>query len=402
MNFIDGYKTAGKVYLHDEWDVGSLLEIATISMGQSPDGSSYNENGVGVPLFNGPTEFGRLFPTGVKQWTTAPTKCCEAGDILFCVRGSTTGRMNIADQKYCLGRGLAAIRGNKEGNTRFIYYLINHYIDNFLAFSAGSTFPNVSRDNIAAVCLPLPPLIEQKKIAEILSTVDEHISETEGLIEKTKTLKQGMMQRLLTKGIGHTEFKETEIGRIPASWEVLGLERAAKIIMGQSPNSGSYNTTGKGLPFYQGKADFGDKYPITRVWCSESIKIAPPDSILISVRAPVGSINLSQVKSCIGRGLAAIVVEDARTRAYLYFYLQFFASKFEKVSQGSTFTAINSGDLYGFLVATPCIAEQEKISSMLSEIDAQIDAYKCKLDTLTRLKSGLMQQLLTGRIRVKV
>lgn len=282
----------------------------------------------------------------------------------------------------------------------WMFYVLQH--KDMTPFIKGGTRSKLNQQDLRRILVQLPPLSEQQKIAEILSTVDEHIGETEDLIEKTKTLKQGMMQRLLTKGIGHTEFKETEIGRIPASWEIVRLEQVAKIIMGQSPNSGSYNTTERGLPFYQGKADFGDKYPFTRVWCSEPVKIAPPDSILISVRAPVGAINLSLAKSCIGRGLAAIAVEDLRTRTYLYFYLQLFASRFEKVSQGSTFTAINSGDLNGFLVPSPYLVEQEKISSILTEIDDQADAYKSKLDALVRLKSGLMQKLLTGKIRVKV
>lgn len=409
MKAQDGYKVTDIGTIPEEWQVMPLGSVTTIVSGGTPntETAEYWENGV-IPWAT-PTDItsnGKYIYTTARFITRKGLESSAAvllptGSVLMTSR-ATIGACSINKVPMSTNQGFKSLIAGEKLYNEFLYYLMNCKTKTLMKLAGGSTFLEISKVAVEGLLCQIPPLPEQQKIAEILSTVDEHIRETEELIEKTKTLKQGMMQRLLTKGIGHTEFKDTEIGRIPASWEVLELEQAAKIIMGQSPNSGSYNTTGKGLPFYQGKADFGDKYPITRVWCSESIKIAPPDSILISVRAPVGSINLSQVKSCIGRGLAAIVVEDARTRAYLYFYLQFFASKFEKVSQGSTFTAINSGDLYGFLVATPCIAEQEKISSMLSGIDDQIDTYKCKLDTLTRLKSGLMQQLLTGRIRVKV
>src|SRR5438105_2939787 len=99
----------------DQWKDGIFGDIAEIVMGQSPEGNTYNVSGQGVPLLNGPTEFTNRFPI-IKQWTTSPTKLCKKGDILFCVRGSSTGRINIADKVYCLGRGVAAIRA-KEGRS---------------------------------------------------------------------------------------------------------------------------------------------------------------------------------------------------------------------------------------------------------------------------------------------
>jgi type I restriction enzyme S subunit len=96
--------------LPSDWKPAKLGEICDITMGTSPRGHTYNRDGVGELLLNGPTEFGPRHPVAV-QWTTEPTRFAEAGDILFCVRGATTGRKNVADQRYCIGRGLAAIRG---------------------------------------------------------------------------------------------------------------------------------------------------------------------------------------------------------------------------------------------------------------------------------------------------
>ncbi|HET9914185.1 MAG TPA: restriction endonuclease subunit S, partial [Anaerolineales bacterium] len=101
-------KTNGRS-LPEGWQWVKLGDVCEIIMGQSPEGNTYNNNGEGMPLLNGPSEFGSRYPTAI-QWTISPIRFAEKDDILFCVRGATTGRKNIANQKYCIGRGLAAIR----------------------------------------------------------------------------------------------------------------------------------------------------------------------------------------------------------------------------------------------------------------------------------------------------
>ncbi len=134
-------------------------------MGQSPEGTSYNNEGKGEPLLNGPTEFGPENPTAT-QWTTEPTRFCQAGDVLLCVRGATTGRKNIADKRYCIGRGLAAIRGKEHvAETGFIWFALDHVTRKILSESAGSTFPNISGDKLERVLIPLPPQVEQRRVA---------------------------------------------------------------------------------------------------------------------------------------------------------------------------------------------------------------------------------------------
>ena len=167
------------------WRVGSMEQIAKIIMGQSPPGNTYNTLGEGVPMLNGPTEFTSKYPVPV-QFTIKPTKRSKAGDILFCVRGSSTGRMNLSDQAYCIGRGLAAIRAKSVANTNFIYYILLNLTEEVLrkARDMGSTFPNVSGKELRTKSIMIPPLPEQKKIAEILSTVDEKIEVIEEQIRR--------------------------------------------------------------------------------------------------------------------------------------------------------------------------------------------------------------------------
>ena len=181
----------------EDWEVRTLGEISVIIMGQSPIGSSYNKKGNGIPLINGPTEFTKKYPVKI-QWTDKPTKYCEFNDILICVRGSSTGRMNIANDKYCIGRGVAAIRANQNNNHSFLEHRINDAIKRILALTSGSTFPNIDGKSLRSLKIPLPPLPEQTRIATILSDMDNSIASLERQLSKYRAMKVGLMQELLS------------------------------------------------------------------------------------------------------------------------------------------------------------------------------------------------------------
>lgn len=246
-----------------------------------------------------------------------------------------------------------------------------------------------------------PPLPEQKKIASILTSVDEVIENTQKQIDKLQDLKKATMNELLTKGVGHTKFKDSELGKIPIEWKLKTLGNVSLIVMGQSPDSKTYNDKGNGLPFFQGKADFGVRTPKVKYWCSVPSKVAPKNSILFSVRAPVGDINFSTEKCCIGRGLASIKATEVE-QEFLYQSLLYSKRKFEALGQGSTFEAINGAELKGFTIRIPPVAEQKKIASILTSIDETIEDRQRKLRKTKSLKKSLMQDLLTGKVRVKV
>jgi type I restriction enzyme S subunit len=181
------------------WRWVRLGEVADVEMGQSPPGNSYNANGDGYPLLNGPTEFGAIHPTAV-QWTTNPTKFAREGDILFCVRGATTGRKNLADRVYCIGRGLAAIRGRPElSDTWFIWHALDVVAAVLLTKASGSTFYNLPGDELAAASIPLPPLSEQRRIAGILleqmAAVERARAAAEAELEAIEALPAALLRR---------------------------------------------------------------------------------------------------------------------------------------------------------------------------------------------------------------
>jgi type I restriction enzyme S subunit len=147
------------------------------------------------------------------------------------------------------------------------------------------------------------------------------------------------------------------------------LSDVANIIMGQSPPSSTYNTRGQGLPFFQGKADFGDMYPTPRIYCSEPNRIAEPGDILITVRAPVGPTNLSRERACIGRGLSALRVGNRLDRNYLFYFLRFYEPELAKAGTGSTFAAISREDLETIKLPFPALSEQQRIAAILQKAD---------------------------------
>lgn len=177
-----------------EWVIKKLDEISFIDMGQSPDGTSYNLNQVGAPLLNGPTEFGLKYPIE-KQWTSEPRKFCKRNDILFCVRGATAGRMNWADKEYCIGRGLAAIRTKGEVSNSYIYMLLERMYDIFQKTSNGSTFINISRDDLRNVNIQLTPIALQTLFATRIQLIEAQKQQALAALQKSEILFNSLLQK---------------------------------------------------------------------------------------------------------------------------------------------------------------------------------------------------------------
>ncbi|MDM7954374.1 MAG: restriction endonuclease subunit S [Cyanobium sp. CZS 25K] len=153
--FPDSFEESELGEIPSGWEVSNIAGIANVEMGQSPSGESCSVDPAGLPLLNGPTEFGEFCPTPV-QYTSNPKRYCQSGDLLFCVRGSTTGRMNWSDQSYAIGRGLAAITSSGKDHALMIRVLIEESLPNLLAKATGSTFPSVSRKDIESISVFIP------------------------------------------------------------------------------------------------------------------------------------------------------------------------------------------------------------------------------------------------------
>jgi len=200
-----------------------------------------------------------------------------------------------------------------------------------------------------------------------------------------------------------SQKKEKIIGyKIPKDWEWIRLGEICEIIMGQSPPGHTYIDTPKGLPFFQGKADFGYYFPKTRKWCTKPIKTAEEGDILISVRAPVGPVNMNTLKCCIGRGLTAIRCKDKAMNWFIFWYLRSIENKITLLGSGSTFDAITRYDLVNLLVPLPPISEQKHIISKIKELMQEVEHAKTacekQLENINALPQAILRKAFKGEL----
>jgi type I restriction enzyme, S subunit len=396
----EGYKETALGEIPVDWEVDDSESIAEITSSKRIHQSDYMQSG--VPFFRGKeiTQLAKnielediVYITEEKfleleQKFGAPSE----GDILISAVG-TIGSIYLvkAEDKFYFKDGnlmwLRNINGRLDGQFLTHYFRSNIFQRLIDIASGGSSQKALTIIKFKNLSVVIPPLPEQQKIAEILSTVDDKIDVIDQQISETHQLKKGLMQRLLTKGIGHTRFKDSKLGEV------------AVVNMGQSPSSASYNDKGIGSYLIQGNADIKDRKSFPRQWTSEPTKFCDVGDTLMTVRAPVGAIAKSEHHACIGRGVCSIKAKNINAM-YLYQFLLSYESKWKSLEQGSTFTAVNGNDIKGVHIPHPPLPEQQKIAEILSSVDEKVEVLKEKKTYYQELKRGLMQQLLTGKIRV--
>ncbi|MDK0624326.1 restriction endonuclease subunit S [Clostridium perfringens] len=301
--------------------------------------------------------------------------------------------------------GFAVLEVNEGVNSEFVYQSIlsNYFIEQIKNKMVGSNYPAVNSDDVKESKLILPSIQEQEKIAEILSTVDEQIENTEKLIQKNQELKKGLMQQLLTKGIGHTEFKKTEIGSVPIEWEIKNLEYLVEIRNGNSPSNFTLNETGK-YPFFKvDDMNYTNKYlNKAKVYfddCKYSLMIK--GMIVFPKRGAsifTNKIAILNLNGYFDTNIMGLKCKDELINEYLFYYLKFIG--LERFADTTAVPQINNKHINPLKIPIPSIIEQEKIVWGLDQIDGKIEQYKNKKEKLEYLKCGLMQDLLLGKIRV--
>ncbi len=375
----------------------NLGEICTIVMGQSPKGSSYNNIGEGIPLINGPTEFTDRYPIK-KQWTNKPTKLCKEKDILLCVRGSSTGRMNISNDIYCIGRGIAAISGKEElALTEYIYYLLDFEVNNILLKSSGSTFPNVTSKELNELSVVLFNNKTQTQIVEILSKWDKVIELKNDLLEEKLKHKKSLMEKLLIGKVRLKGFNE--------NWEKLKLGK----VMKERKEIG-YNdlellaiTSANGV-VRRTEVDIKDNSSEDK---SKYKRILPGDIGYNTMRMWQGVSGLSKYEGIVSPAytiLRPTEMVDSEFMSYL-FKLPKIINLFYRYSQGLVSDTLNLKyeNFKGIKVNIPMdINEQKMIATILRTADKEIDLLKKEIELLKQQKKGLMQLLLTGIVRVNL
>ena len=391
-------------------------EIFKIDMGQSPSSKVCNQNRLGLPFYQGVTDFGSRHPTPT-TWCTKPRKIAKKNTILFSVR-APVGEINITLLECAVGRGIAAILCNKN-DLMYSYYLLAQNKKQYKYLSQGTIFESINREHIIKVTLQYTNnKQEQIKIASILSNVDAMIETTQSIIDKTEKLKKGLMQQLLTKGIGHTKFKKVKwlFGKaiaIPEDWEKYQLKCIGKLSAGGTPSTFTKTFWNNGtIPWLSSsevknnKIMHSDK-KITKLGLKNSTaKIFPKGTVLVAItgfgmtrgRSAILGIDAATNQSIVGIQPNAKLIDSL----FLWYSLQKMYWKIRNLAQGTQQPGLNLNILEKFQVYVPSsLLEQKKISAILSNVDAYIQENQESKQNLEQLKKGLMQKLLTGQIRVK-
>ena len=319
-------------------------------------------------------------------------KLLPKGTILITTR-ATIGDVAVSNKECATNQGFQSLVVNETEVNLFWYYWILLHKNELIKRSSGSTFKEIRKTKIEVIPTFSPNKKEQQKIAACLTALDDLISAATGRLDALKRHKQGLMQQLFpaqgetVPRLRFAEFREA------GEWEEKRLEELSDVVMGQSPKSSSYNEKKIGLPLIQGNADIQNRLSVSRIYTSEVTKECKINDILISVRAPVGTIAKSIHNACIGRGMSAIRAKNNNSQEFLYQWLFSFESSWQNISQGGTFDSVNSECIRNLRVPIPSIKEQQKIAACLTALDDLIAAQTQKIAKLKTHKRGLMQQL---------
>ena len=332
--------------------------------------------------------------------------------------GASFGTATYTERDYFPLNTTLYVTDFKGNHPKFAYYFAKQF--DFSSFNSGSAQPSLNRNFINPVEVRIPPLAEQKIIAHILGTLDDKIE----LNRKTNETLEAMAKALFkswfvdfdpvrAKAEGRQtglpaeisdlfpdSFEDSELGEIPSGWRVGCLSDCCEITMGQSPPGYTYNEDGEGLPFYQGKTDFGFRFPGRRIYCSSPTRQASIGATLISVRAPVGSANIAREVCSIGRGIAALKSRQSAD-SFIYYLIGTLQGVFESYnSEGTVFGAINGKDLASIQVVAPSTEAIVAFNSQCLPMDESIQSNTLETEHLTTIKDALLPKLISGEIRI--
>lgn len=432
----DGYKMTELGEIPSEWDVRTIndlikeniiIDVMDGNHGEiHPKASDYVD--IGIPfimannLKNGKLDIENCKFISYEQAKSLRKGFAREGDVLLTHKG-TLGETAIVpklNDEYIMLTPQVTYYRVSDNNiliNRYlkVYFDSKKYQDKLKSFGSQSTRDYVGITEQRKLSIVLPTIEEQEKIALILSTVDGQIDNVDALIEKNKELKKGLMQTLLTKGIGHTKFKKTEIGEIPEEWEVKNLSEV--VWYQEGPGLRKWQFTSAGIKVINVTNLVGNYLDLSNTsrYIDESevekkykhFLIDENDIVVASSGNSWGKVSVVRKRDLPLLMNTSVIrfksmEEERLSTKYLLQFLKSdaFKKQIALLITGSAQPNFGPYHLDRTKIATPNINEQLKIASILSEADEKIKKYENKKQKLEELKKGLMQQLLTGKIRV--
>ena len=352
------------------------------------------------------------------------TPCLENGKIAR-YQSPNTSEKAYGSTEFIVIRGRPDVT-----DTDFAYYLT--WWEEVRNYAIGQMTGTSGRQRVPADCLddlvvPIPPLAQQRAIAHILGTLDDKIDLNRRMNETLEEMARALFRSWFVDydpvhakmdgrwrrgeslpglpadlyDLFPARMVESELGEVPEGWEVRGLGECYNLTMGQSPPGSTYNEHGEGMPFFQGKTDFGFRYPQNRKFCTAPGRIAQPDDTLVSVRAPVGAINMAWEKCCIGRGLAALRHKSGSS-SFTYYAVEAVRGEIEQYEDtGTVFGAITKKQLETIPIIEPDRKSVDTFNIYVLSLDQRIRANVDESRTLSALRDALLPRMLSGKVRAK-
>ncbi|WP_248514994.1 restriction endonuclease subunit S [Salinarchaeum laminariae] len=395
----------------EEVPLGEEIEVIS---GVHVESDKVSNNSSKTPYLTGPDDFEELGFT-VTKYTDDPSSFCEPGDTLVTVKGSGCGNSTFSSERAAISRQLKALRPKENLNPRYLYYWLQTKEELLSILSQGTSIPGLSTTDLTTLKIPLRPLSQQCHIADILSTVDEQIQQTDEMIEKTMELKRGLVQDLVTHGINHRSYREELLGpktvEIPTSWSVERMVDVAEIVSGSTPKKSDRNYWGGDICWAtptdvtgtEGIYLSNTEEKITKAGLENcSANLLQPGAVLMTSRATIGEAVINTVPVTTNQGFKSLVPGEDLHSEYLYYFVHTMADYLTEIGGGSTFPEINKSDTENIRVPVPPLDEQKRIAEILTSAERKRLDEICHKNLLQELKRGLMQDLLTGSVRVDI
>ena len=377
----------------EEWKEYRLDSICQLSAGgDAPQNAVKHPNGeMIVPIFsNGEGERGLYGYTNYYK--------VKAPAVTISARGNI-GYVCYRKANYVPIVRLITAKANEQFvSNEFLYYLLR----NTHIWGDGSVQKQLTVPMISEYLVRIPSLLTQDKVVAILKSLDDKIEVNRRINENLEQQAQALFKSWFVdfEPFKNGEFVESELGMIPKGWRVGMLNEIADITMGASPSGTSYNTDGLGDVFYQGRAEFGFRFPKRNMFTTEAKRFAEVDSVLVSVRAPVGDINVAEERCCIGRGLAS-VISKTNYNSYILYLLKNLKSVFDRFNgEGTVFGSINKKAFEEMQIIIPTENVISKFNSIASSMDCQIKKTELESRRLATLRDTLLPKLMSGELKV--
>ena len=392
------------------WEVKTVGDIGSVVTGSTPSTTEPLFWGGATPFispadFDGKIYIDKTSRTLSEEGTKKARELPKDAILVTCI--GSLGGMALTSKPSVTNQQINAVVAEENQESRFHFYNILFNMHELIKSAGTTTLPIINKSTFSQINLLFPPLPEQQKIATILSSVDDVIEKTRAQIDKLKDLKTGMMQELLTKGIGHTEFKDSPVGRIPAQWQVKTTGQLCKSIV---PGRNKPLSMSGDIPWltindlgalYVSQSKMG--YGVTRQVLDDAKgKTVPKCAVIMSCVGEFGITSVAKKEVVINQQLHGFVCGKEIIPEYLCFVLSIKTKKMLNLATQTTIAYMNKANCESVLIPVPNIAEQRKISGILISIDQRLTALNDKWSVVSLIKKALMQDLLTGKVRVNL